>query len=157
MNADSDGELNVRRMMRNDIDKVLELDRKIGVGKSTISYRDLVDTDPGGPLDFSCVCEYRGIFVGFVLARLSYLGIPLVGTCVIEGIATDPEYRKLGIGSKLVNNLLDRCYTEGVPKTRALIDESDVDLVQFFQRLSFKRSKITNYDFDVITDYLPAK
>jgi ribosomal protein S18 acetylase RimI-like enzyme len=152
MNMIDDSEINVRRFMRNDIDAVLTLDRKIGLGKSTISYKDLVIADPGGPLDFSFVCEYKGMVVGFILARLEHLGIPLVGTCVIEGIAVDPDHQNKGLGRKLVVKVLDRCYAEGVPKTRALIDEDDKDLAQFFQRLEFKPSKIINYDasFDYV-------
>jgi ribosomal protein S18 acetylase RimI-like enzyme len=155
MSTTGDSEINVRRMTRNDIDTVLVLDRKIGRGQSTISYRDLVVTDPSGPLDFSFVCEYVGIVVGFVLARLEYLGIPLIGTCVIDGIAVDPDYQKHGIGSKLVSKVMDRCYAEGVPTARALIDEGNTALSQFFERLSFKPSKIINYD--AIFEYLPSE
>lgn len=155
MSTTGDSETNVRRMMRNDIDTVLVLDRKIGRGQSTISYRDLVITDPGGSLDFSFVCEYGGTVVGFILARLAYLGIPLVGTCVIDGIAVDPDYQKHGIGSKLVSKVLDRCYDEGISTTRALIYEEDTDLSRFFQKLSFKRSKIINYD--ATSEYLPSE
>lgn len=155
MNTIDENELSVRRMMRNDIDTVLALDRKIGSGQSTISYRDLVVTDPGGPLDFSFVCEYRTAVVGFILARLEYLGIPLIGTCVIDGIAVDPDYQKHGIGSKLVSNVMDRCYAESVPRARALIDEDDTDLARMFLRLNFKPSKIINYD--ATFDYMPSQ
>jgi ribosomal protein S18 acetylase RimI-like enzyme len=149
-----DTNMNIRRIMRSDIDTVLALDRKIGQGKSTISYRDLIVTDPGGPLDFSFVCEYEGVVAGFILARLHYLGIPLVGTCVIHGIAVDPDRQNLGIGSKLVDKVMDRCYDEGVPTARALIDEGDTDLARLFQRLNFKRSKIINHDADF--EYVPS-
>jgi ribosomal protein S18 acetylase RimI-like enzyme len=157
MNTNNNNEINIRRMMRNDIDAVLALDRKIGGGKGTINYRDLVEIDPGGPLDFSCVCESKGIMIGFILVRISYFGIPLTATCVINSIATDPDYEKHGIGSALVNNLLDRCYAEGVPKARAPIDETNADLLRFYQRLSFKRTNIVDYDFEVVSDYLTSK
>lgn len=153
----NDNEINIRRLKRNDIDTVLALDRKIGGGKGTISYRDLVEIDPGGPLDFSLVYESKGIIVGFILARLSYFGIPITTTCVINSIAVDPDSEKRGVGSALVNNLLDRCYAEGVPKARAPIDETNADLLRFYQRLSFKRTNIVDYDFEVISDYLPPK
>lgn len=155
MDTIGDGEMKVRRMMHSDIDTVLALDRKIGRGQSTISYRDLVITDPGGPLDFSFVCEYKGAVVGFILAQLEYLGVPLIGTCVINGIAVDPDYQKHGIGSTLVNKVMDRCYAESVPKARALIDEDDTNLSRLFLRLNFKPSKIINYD--ATFDYMPSE
>ncbi len=157
MSTISDGDIIIRRMTRSDIDAILALDKKIGGVQGKVSYRDLVVTDPGGPLDFSFVCESRGVIVGFILARLAYLGIPLIGTCVISAIAVASDNQKHGIGNKMVNKVLDRCYDEGVPKARALIDEADADLSRFFQKLSFKRSKIVNYDNDAIPDYLPAK
>lgn len=156
MDIVNESEIIVRRMIRSDIDMVLALDRKIGRGQSTISYRDLaVVADPGGPLDFSFVCEHNGTVIGFILARLEYLGIPLIGTCVIDGIAVDPDYQKHGIGSKLVNNVMDRCYANSVPKARALINEDDTDLARLFVRLNFKPSKIMNYDAEF--DYVPSE
>jgi ribosomal protein S18 acetylase RimI-like enzyme len=152
-----DSEIIIRRMMRSDIDPILVLDEKIGQGQSKVSYRDLVVTDPGGPLDFSFVCEYKGIIIGFILARLAYMGLPLIATCVMGAIAVDPDYQEQGIGSKMVNKVLDRCYNEDVPRARALIDEEDIDLARFFQRLSFQRSKFANYDHLAIADYLPSK
>lgn len=152
-----DSEVIVRRMTRGDIDTILALDAKIGEGKSKVSYRDLVVTDPGGALDFSFVCEYNGKVIGFVLARLAYIGLPLIGTCVIGAVAVDPEYQEQGIGSKMVNKVLDRCYDEDVPRARALINEEDSDLARFFQRLSFHRSKVINYDNLTIADYLHPK
>jgi len=157
MSTISDSDMIVRRMTRSDIDTILTLDRKISQVRGKVTYRDLVVIEPSGPLDFSFVCEYQGVIVGFILARLAYLGIPLTGTCVIGAIAVDPVYQKHGIGSKMVNEVLDRCYREGVPKARALIDQEDTDLSRFFQGLAFKRSRIINYDNDAISDYLPSK
>jgi ribosomal protein S18 acetylase RimI-like enzyme len=151
----SDSEIIFRHIMRNDIDTVLAIIRKIGQGHNTMGFRDLLLTDPGKPLDFSFVCEYEGMLVGFVFARLEHHIAPPVGTCVIKGIAIDPEFQNRGIGSKLVSHLLNYCYTEGVPKTRALLYEGETDLARFFERLSFKRSKIINYDADF--EYLPSE
>ncbi len=55
-----ESEINIRRMTRFDINMILELDRKIGEGQSKVSYRDLVITDPTGPLDFSFVPIKQG-------------------------------------------------------------------------------------------------
>ena len=157
MSTIRENDIIIRRMTRSDIDAILALDKKIGGVQGKISYRDLVVTDPGGSLDFSFVCESQGVMVGFILARLAYLGIPLIGTCIIGAIAVASDYQRQGIGNKMVNRVLDRCYDEGVPKARALIDLEDIELSRFSQKLSFKRSKIVNYDNDAIPDYLPSK
>jgi N-acetylglutamate synthase-like GNAT family acetyltransferase len=151
----SDNEMIVRRIMHNDIDAVLTLIRKIGQGHHAKGYRDLLLTDPGRTLDFSFVCEYKGMLVGVVLARLEHHVVPPVDTCVIKGIAIDADFQKRGIGSKLVSHLLNHCYNQGIPKTRAFLYEGETDLARFFERLSFKRSKIINYDADF--EYLPSE
>lgn len=138
--------VNIRRMVRSDIDAVLALDKEIGGGQSRISYRDLVATDPGGPLDLSFVAEAQGQVVGFILARLAYLYIPFTEVCVIHGIVVDPEYQRHGIGSKLVNELLSHCHVEEINTIRALVNEHDTELRRFTERLGFHRSTILNYD-----------
>lgn len=139
-------EVKIRRMSREDIDSVLELDRKFGRGKSSITYRDMAATDPGGPLDLSFVAELHGNIVGFIIARLAYVYIPFAEICLIHGIVVDPDYQRHHIGSKLVNELLSQCQLEDVYTVRALVNENEPELKRFIEGLGFKRSKIINYD-----------
>lgn len=139
-------EITLRRMSRGDIDAILAISRKLGGGRSQISYRDMVATDPGGPLDLSFVAVTDGKVVGFVLARLAYLYIPLTEVCLIHGIVVDPDYRRLHIGSRLVNELVAHCQLEDINTIRALVNERDADLRAFVDRLGFRRSNIVNYD-----------
>ena len=138
--------VNIRRMARSDIDAVLALDKEIGRGQSRISYRDMVATDPGGPLDLSFVAEADGRVVGFILARLAYLYIPFAEVCVIQGIVVNPDYQRRGIGSRLVNELLSYCHTEEINTIRAIVHEQNTELRRFVEELGFHRSAILNYD-----------
>jgi ribosomal protein S18 acetylase RimI-like enzyme len=146
---------NIRRMLRSDIDAVISLERKIGGGVSSINRRDLIITDPGGPLDFSFVYEVGGKIVGFILARLEYLGIPFVQICCINGVGVEREYQRQGVGSQLINRVLDLCYTEGISKARAFLDVENAELRSYAKELGFKPSNIINYDFDL--EYTGAK
>lgn len=137
--------VNIRRMARSDIDAALEIDRKIGKGLGLITYRDLVAIDPGGPLDLSFVAEVGGKVVGFVLARLNYVGVPFTEIAVIQAIVVDPAYQRRGIASQLVNALIAHCHSERVSAIRAVVDERNADLKRFFQRLGFRRSELVNY------------
>ncbi len=139
-------DINLRRMAQTDIDAVLALDRKVGRGQNHITYRDMIATDPCGPLDLSFVAEIDNKVVGFVLARLAYLYIPFTEVCLIHGIVADPEYRGHHIGSKLVNELISHCELEGINTVRALVAEHDTELRKFVEYLGFRRSNITNYD-----------
>jgi len=140
------GAVNIRRMTRSDINAVLALDRKIGGGESGITYKDMAATDLGGQLGLSFVSEVDGQVIGFILARLAYLGIPFTEVCVIHGIVVDPDYQRHGIGSRLVNALLSHCHAEEINTIRALIEEHDTELRRFAEQMGFRRSTIINYD-----------
>jgi ribosomal protein S18 acetylase RimI-like enzyme len=145
MSTKEEGLVNIRRMMRSDIDSVLAIDRKIGGGRGLITYRDMVAIDPGGALDLSFISEVDGKVVGFILARLTYAGVPFTEVALIQAIVVDPEYQRRGIASRLVNALLGYCHGEGINMIRAVLDEHNADLKRFFQRLGFRRSELVNY------------
>jgi ribosomal protein S18 acetylase RimI-like enzyme len=139
------GTVNIRRMERRDIDAVLDIDRKISGGRGLITYRDMVDADPGGALDLSFVSEVEGQVAGFILARLTYVGVPFVELAVIQAVVVDPDYQRRGIASRLVNALLGHCHAEGINSIRAVLDERNTELRRFFERLGFRRSELINY------------
>jgi GNAT superfamily N-acetyltransferase len=134
-------------MAHSDIDNVVALDRKIGKGKSSITYRDMVATGAEFKrLDLSFVAETEGQVIGFVLARLAYVGIPFTEVCIIHGILVDPNYQRTGIGNRLINSLMAHCYIEGINLLRALVPQYDDELHRFVQQLGFHPSHIINYD-----------
>jgi len=141
----TEGALNLRRMTRSDIDAVLDIDRKIGGGRGLITYRDMVAVDPGGALDLSFVAEVGGKVAGFILARLTYAGVPFVEIAIIQAIVVDPDSQRRGIASRLVNSLLGYCHAEGINTIRAVAEERNADLKRFFQGLGFRRSELINY------------
>jgi len=143
----------IRRMSDSDTESTLALDRKIGRGQSIISRDDMVLIGMGGPLDLSFVCEAEGRVIGFILAGVVYVSIPLSKVCIILGIAVDPDYQRLGIGARLVQALLNQCYAQGISTTRALVDEHNVDLQHFTEQAGFRRSTVLNYD--ITFEYVP--
>jgi ribosomal protein S18 acetylase RimI-like enzyme len=137
--------VDIRRMARGDIDAVLAIDRKIGGGRGLITYRDMVAVDPGGAFDLSFVAEIDRQVVGFILARLTYVGVPFMEIALIHALAVDPGHQKHGIATKLVNALLSHCHSEGVSTVRAVLVERNTELRRFFERLGFHRSELINY------------
>jgi len=145
MSAMEKGTVNIRRMGRSDIDAVLAIDRKVSGGQGLITYRDMVAADPGGALDLSFVSEVDGQVVGFILARLTYVGVPFIELAIIQAVVVDPDYQRRGMASRLVNALLGHCHAEGINTIRAVLDERNTELKRFFQRLGFRRSELINY------------
>ena len=140
-------EVKIRRMTRNDIHEVLYLDRIITDQKrDVIKYEDIASANPGIPPDMSFVAEIESKLVGFSINRSTYLMVPLTEVCIIHAILVHPDYRGLGIGSKLVQALVKHCQTEGIGTVRALIPRGDKELRILFEAQGFKRSAIRNFD-----------
>ena len=144
MGAKEEGRVNIRPMERGDINKALAIFKKIGGGQ-VLTYRDLIAMDLGGALDLSFVAEVDQETVGFILARLAYVGVPVSEVGMVDVLVVDPDYRGQGTGSRLVDALFDRCYDEGVSTVRAVISERNPKLADFFGNLGFRRSELINY------------
>jgi len=130
----------IRKMSKDDFDAILAL------GGNLIELEDLVLSEPGEALDLSFVAEEDGQVVGFNLARIQYVGIPLIKVCVIGGVVVEHEYRRHGIGYKLIAEMFECCRKNGVLTVRALVDTNDEQLRRFIESLGFRRSTIDNYD-----------
>jgi ribosomal protein S18 acetylase RimI-like enzyme len=133
----------VRRMTADDIDAIIKL------GGNIISRHELTALGLEGPLDCSFVAEVDGNIIGFNLARLQYVGIPLTRVCLIHGIVVQHEYRRHGIGNRLVEEMFRCCHELGVDTIRAHVEQSDLRLQRFITQLGFFRSTVDNYDKNV--------
>jgi ribosomal protein S18 acetylase RimI-like enzyme len=152
MRKAKEAKVKIRRMTRSDIHEVLALDRIIrGSGRDVIPYEDLASANPGTPPDLSFIAEIDGNIVGFSINRSTYLMVPLTEVCIIHAILVHPDYRKLGIGRKLIQALLSHCQTTGVGTVRALIPEDNKELQAIFERQGFQRSHIVNFDKTIET------
>jgi ribosomal protein S18 acetylase RimI-like enzyme len=150
-------EIKIRPMERSDIDALLDIYSKVreekmpGTKRSRLSYRgamtfdEVASTNPGGPLDLSCVAEVDGKVVGFIWGRLAFAGIPVDEVGIIHLIIVDPDYQKQGIATKLVDALAKRCHSRGVETVRAVVDERHWELKDYFQKLGFHRSELVIY------------
>jgi ribosomal protein S18 acetylase RimI-like enzyme len=136
----------IRPMTRSDIFDILALDKKSAASKSSLTYKDMVTTDPGGPLDMSFVAETGSAICGFAIARLAYVMIPLTGVCILHSILVDPEHQHRGIGVRLLGRIVARCQEEGIGTIRTLIEEQNEELIRFVEPLGFRRSAVLNYD-----------
>jgi len=138
--------LKMRRMTRGDIDSVLILCKKVDGKQSRLCYRDLIAMNPGESMDMSFIAEDNGTIVGFVKARLEYMYVPVTEVCLIHALIIDPNYQRRGVGTVLMNELIDSCVINEIGTIRALIDENDTELKVFAENMGFRRGKIINYD-----------
>jgi ribosomal protein S18 acetylase RimI-like enzyme len=140
MSVNVPDKLTFRRMQLGDIESVLAL------GKSGLSYGDLVSADPDGPLAMSFVADVSNKVVGFVLARAHFVGIPIAKICVIHAITVDPGYQRRGIGTQLLSELQGKCEEEDIQIMRILVPQQDMPLRDYVGALGFRHSHLINFD-----------
>ncbi len=108
--------------------------------------QEVVASQVGGADDLSLIAEYEGRLVGFVLARVAYVGLPMAGVCLIHSMAVLPEYREHGIGTLLVEKLRDSCKAKGIQTVRALVPAANTRLMNYCEELGFQPSSTLNFD-----------
>lgn len=137
-------DVKIRHVMHIDIDSILSLHKRIGIPPSNIT--NMISSGFGGPLDFSFVAEYNKKVVGVIIAHLMYIYIPVIETCVINGIMVDPYFKKRGVATKLANELFKFCRSQNVNKVRAFAEDTNEELNEFVKFLGFKPSHIVSWD-----------
>lgn len=157
------GEVNIRALTENDLDAIVEIDRKI-LGRTRREYwrRKIryADIYPRPAL----VAEVEGKVVGFILGYVSgwEFGVPDT-VAWIDTIGVDPAYQKRGIGKRLFEELIENfkrtgreetpeareSRIEGVSVVYTLVRWDDWDLLQFFQAMGFKRGDMINLELKI--------
>jgi ribosomal protein S18 acetylase RimI-like enzyme len=134
-------EVTIRPLVSSDISPILGF-----WWSSFISNKEMVASQLGGRRDLSFIANFEGHLVGFILARIEYLGIPIKEVCVIHALAVEPNYQAKGIGSLLINELKSTCNNRKILTIRAFVAENDHKLMNYFERLGFQRSDIINME-----------
>ena len=133
------GKINIREMTDDDLDAILALDRKIVGKERAITYRDPIDFYLGGEYAMSFVAEVDGNIVGFALGRLRD---PDTGW--LQSVAIDPQYRRQGIGNKLVEALVARCRSKGAKTVHTVVSWHDWSMLSFLSSLEFSRGEMVD-------------
>jgi ribosomal protein S18 acetylase RimI-like enzyme len=129
----------IRPLIQDDFNEVLKL------AGNLITRQEVASLSPRDN-NLCYIAEAEGRIIGFNFAQELYVGIPLRKICVIQGIVVDEDYRRLGIGEKLVESVLDSCAKCKIEVVRTLVDEADNRLQRFVEHIGFRRSVVANYD-----------
>jgi ribosomal protein S18 acetylase RimI-like enzyme len=140
-----ENKIRVRPMEAMDLDAALAIDRKISGARRAVTYTDLFTGDLGGVLDLSFVAEVDGQIAGFILARRVYVGEPVAEVGLVQIMGVDPDYQRRGIGTMLVEALLQAGQAEKLKSVRIMVNERDSQLQDFFAQMGFKRGQLIDY------------
>ncbi|MDD5243883.1 MAG: putative acetyltransferase [Syntrophorhabdus sp. PtaU1.Bin058] len=132
-----------------DLDAVTEIDYSL-LGKKRREYWEtrLEHAETSGVP--SLAAEVNGKVIGFILGSASgwEFGIPeSVGW--IDTIGVVKEYQKKGIARLLFKELYSMFKKVGVDTIYVFVHWKDWDLLQFFDKMGFKRGDMINFQLDI--------
>ena len=155
--------LKIRSLTENDLDAVVEIDRKI-LGKTRrehwkrkMGYANIYPRP-------ALVAEIGGKVVGFILGYVSgwEFGVPdSVGW--IDTIGVDPDFQSKGVGETLFKKLIEnfrRTGREAQPESResqiegvnvvyTLVRWNDWNLLRFFDKMGFKKGEMISLELEL--------
>ena len=135
----------VRKMEEEDIESVLEIDLKIAGSDRAKTYSRTPTNYVGGELDISVVAEVEGKIVGFLLGQITSAPYDIGDSYLLELIGVDPEFRRRGLGRRLVNAFEKACQEKGASSIRVLASWHDWWMLSFLRDLEFSRGEITEF------------
>ena len=137
--------IKIRLMNDNDFDDVIRIDEKILTVSRPEYYKLKFELlfKSGEYLPTSLVAEdENGRLVGFIMGELyiGEFGISREGAS-IDTIGVDPDFRRKGIGKKLMNEFVDHLKQLGVQKINTLVGKEDTRLMNYFNANQFSPSR----------------
>ncbi len=132
--------LNLRPLTIDDLDAIVEIDRKI-LGKSRQEYwRTKIELPNPRYPQSRLGAELDGKIVGFIVGEVSgwEFGVPdTIGW--ISTIGVDPAYQNKGVARILSEEYIKNLKSIGVSIVYTLVNWNDWDLLKFFRAMGFTR------------------
>jgi len=137
----------LRPLLESDISAVIAIDERAS-GSSKPEYwryklnqyltENQLHSEADGTI-LARVAETEGEVVGFMIGEIRRweFGQPYCGW--ITALGTDPEHRRLGIGRRLLAELLAYYRQRGLNDVRTMVEWADGDLLKFFHSMGFVR------------------
>jgi ribosomal protein S18 acetylase RimI-like enzyme len=132
----------VRAPRAEDLEAIIALDARVtGEAKSEFWRRKLGvgSTFLMGDQPLARVAEVGGRIVGVVIGEIRSWEFHLPPTGWITVLMVDPDYRRQGIGRRLLAEALDYFRERGVRSVRTMVGWSDGDVLSFFTAMGFDR------------------
>ena len=137
----------LRAFTHADIPSLIAIDTKnTGVAKPEYWRRKLApyvvayeaSADAGGNF-LTRAAEIDGNLVGFLIGEIRQWEFGQTACGWITALGVDPQWQKLGIGRRLLAELLDYYREQSMPDVRTIVELLDADLLRFFHSMGFVR------------------
>ncbi|XVE63535.1 hypothetical protein DITRI_Ditri07aG0027600 [Diplodiscus trichospermus] len=110
-----------------------------------VRYNDKYYADALASGEFTKLAYYNDICVGSIACRLEKKeGCAICVYIMTLGVLA--PYRGLGIGTRLLNHVLDLCSKQNIPEIYLHVQTSNEDAINFYKKLGFEITEtIKNY------------
>ena len=127
------GELIVRKMKPDDIQAVYIIEKQSFSNPwSEDSFEYAINCDS----DHCIVAEFNGQVVGYALLRCSFEVADLMN------IAVDPSHRNKGIGSRLMDNLIESGNSQGITDIFLEVRTGNTPAIVLYEKKGFKQESV---------------
>lgn len=124
-----------------DVQEILKLDNSYNCDK--YSEKQI--------LDFFNINYYRVIVAKESDKIIGYICFSIIfEECNLIKIVVDKDYRKMGIGKNLVNEMINTCKENNVSKIYLEVREDNISAISFYEKLGFEFENLRpNYYGDI--------
>jgi ribosomal protein S18 acetylase RimI-like enzyme len=132
MSSQSPG--NLRALKPADLEAVVEIDRRNAGRSRLVFFERRLEAALADPTGFIVVgVESDDTFTGFAIARLQNgeFGDDR-RVAVLDVIGVDPDHQHEGVGSLLLDGIVERMKRQDLHELRTQVDWHDQQLIQFF-------------------------
>ena len=147
-----ESEFRVRLMTEADLPAVIGIDRKHTRRERTEFYRGKFAACVGEPgINTSLIAEFDGLPVGFLFGRLFFgeFGIP-VTRAVLDAIGVLPDFRSHGVAKAMLEQYRKNVSGLRVEAIDTLMEWNRFDLLEFFNALGFRPSRVLDLVWDTV-------
>ncbi len=144
-------EVIIRPLKKEDLNAVVDIDFAI-TGRVRKAYyeRKFEEIFIPGKLSCSLAGEAEGKVIGFLIGQVfeGEFGIP-EDSGYIDTIGIAPQYHKLGIGSRLMEQFISNMKAVSIRRIYTMVDFGDLRLVKFFSSQGFRPSKRISLELEL--------
>ena len=137
----------------NDIEKIYQLGGSVSefdTSKEVVTFwpKNILQNCIESHTDWVLVAEENSVIIGFIICNYS----PVFKKATIENIFVDPQHQRMGIGRKLLTNLLQKIESTDCENIVALINEDSYQAMALCQELGFNKGNSFVWMDKVLSD-----
>ena len=137
----------LRPLVYEDLEQVVAIDAKVGPHRGREYWQRKFELAENRPPGTSIVAELDGKVIGFIMGEVSgwEFGVP-EDYAWLNIIGVHPDYPRMGIGKRLVEELIHQFKLIGVKTVYTLVNWYDPQLLPFFRHMGFHRGDLINLE-----------